>query len=98
MCCLTSDVDSGSSSNDFVADASTIDFTSEGDAGSNTPKRVVTIVGESLAGSGDRSRHSASIFSLKLRWNLVASAECGSSATSGRALITFRPRSESAIR
>ena len=32
MCCLTIDVGSGSSSHDFVADASTIFFTSEGDA------------------------------------------------------------------
>ena len=38
--------------------------------------------GPRTAGSGDRLWHSASIFSLKLRWNLVASAECDSSATS----------------
>ena len=63
--------------------------TSVGDAGSNTSKLALTTVGVSSAGSGDRLRHSASIFSLKLRWNLVASAECDSSATSGRALFTF---------
>ena len=97
MWCFTSGVGSGSSSHDFVADASTISFTSEGDAGSNTSKRALTTVGVSLAGSGDRLRHSASIFSLKLRWNQVASAECDSSATSGRAQFTFRRRSESAI-
>ena len=97
MWCFTSDVGSGSSSHDFVADASTIFFTSESDAGSNTSKRVLTTLGMSSAGSGDRLWHSDSIFSLKLRWNLVASAECDSSATSGRGLFTFQARSESAI-
>ena len=93
----SSDVGSGSGSHDFVADASAIFFTSESGAGSNTSKRVLTTLGMSWAGSGDRLWHSDSIFSLKLHWNLVASAECDSSATSGRGLFTFRPRSESAI-
>ena len=88
MWCFTSDVCSGSSSHDFVADASGIFYTTECDAGSNTSKRVLTIVGVSSAGNGDRLRHSASIVSVKLRWNLVASAECDSSAISGRALVT----------
>ena len=97
MWCFTSDVGSGSSSHDFVADASAIFYTSDSDAGSNTSKRVLTTLGMSSAGSGDRLWHSDSIFSLKLRWDLVASAECDSSATSGRGLFTFRPRSEYAI-
>ena len=69
MCCLTIDVGSGSSSHDFVANASTICFTSEGDACSNTSKCAPTTVG-----SGDRFWHSTSVLSLKYRWNLVASA------------------------
>ena len=55
MWCFTSDVGSGSSSHDFVADASAIFFTSESDAGSNTSKRVLTTLGMSSAGSGGYS-------------------------------------------
>ena len=90
MWCFTNNVDS-------MSILSALCFTSEGDAGSNTSKRVLTTVGVSSAGSGDRLWHSASIVSLTLRWNLVASAECDSSATSGRGLFTFRPMSESAM-
>ena len=66
-------------------------FTSKSDAGPNTSKRILTTAGVLSVVSGDWLRHITSIFSLKLRWNLVASAECDSSATSGRALFTFRP-------
>ena len=67
MWCFTSDVGSGSGSHDFVADASAIFFTSESDPGPNTSKRVLTTLGMSSAGSGDRLWHSDAIFSLKLR-------------------------------
>ena len=97
MWSFTCDVGGGSSSHDFVADACAIFFTSESDAGSNISKRALATVGVSSAGSGDRLWHSASIFSLTLRWNLVASAECDSFATSGRGIVIFRSRSESAI-
>ena len=97
MCCLTIYVGSGSSSHDFVADASTIFFTSEGDACSNTSKCAPTTVGVLSAGSGDRFWHSTSVLSLKYRWNLVASAKGDSSATSGRVIFTFQPRRESVM-
>ena len=54
MWCFTSDVGSGSSSHDIVADASAIFFTSESDAGSNISKRALATVGMSSAGNGDR--------------------------------------------
>ena len=63
MWCFISDVGSGSSSHDFVADASAIVFISESDAGSNTSKRVLASLDMSSAGSEDRYWHSASIFS-----------------------------------
>ena len=98
MWCFTSDVGSGSSSHDFVADASAI-FSHPRVTQVQTHRNAYsqTTLGMSSAGRGDRLWHSASSFSMKLRWNLVASAGCDSSATSGRGLFTFRPRSESAI-
>ena len=59
MCCLTIDVGSGSSSHDFVPDASTIFFTSEGDACSNTSKCAPTTVHTIVS----YTRHSSYIIS-----------------------------------
>ena len=91
---FTNDVGSGSSSHDFGADDSAISSKSESDAGSNTSKRAFATVGVSSAGSGYRLRHSASLF---FETSLEPGSECDSSATSGGALFTFRPRSESPI-
>ena len=63
MCCLTIDVGSGSSSHDFVADASTIFFTSEGDACSNNCWRVVSWQRRSIL-----AHHFCLVFEISLEY------------------------------